>query len=256
MPFQGTVVNAAAVIGGSLLGLFLGKKVSRPMQELLLAALGLSALLIGAQLALETGHLKLVIVSLIVGGVAGRLVRLEERLEALGEWLRRVVVRLPRPGVSSSTPAAHSEGGKSSSAGKAFVTASLIFCVGPLTFMGSIADGARGEPDLLYTKSALDGTCSVALTAGMGFGVILAAASVVVVQGTLTLLGLLFHEFITETVLTEVLAVGGLMTVAIGFELLRIKKLPVANFLPALLCAGIGAWLLPVLPGWLAALLR
>ena len=95
MLFQGTVVNAAAVIGGSLLGLFLGKKVSRPMQELLLAALGLSALLIGAQLALQTGHLKLIILSLIVGGVAGRLLRLEELLEALGEWLRRVVARVP-----------------------------------------------------------------------------------------------------------------------------------------------------------------
>ncbi len=256
MLFQGTVVNAVAVIGGSLLGLFLGKKVSRPMQELLLAALGLSALLIGAQLALQTGHLKLVILSLIVGGVAGRLVRLEELLEGLGEWLRRVVARVPGLGASLGARPTQGEGGKSFSVGKAFVTASLIFCVGPLTFMGSIADGARGEPDLLYTKSALDGTCSVALTAGMGFGVILAAASVVVVQGTLTLLGFLFHEFITETVLTEVLAVGGLLTVAIGFELLRIKKLPVANFLPALLCAGIGAWLLPVLPAWTAALLK
>ena len=124
------------------------------------------------------------------------------------------------------------------------MTASLIFCIGPLTIMGSIKDGALGDPGLLYTKSALDGPCSVALTAGMGFGVIFAAVSVLVVQGTLTLVGAYFHEFITQPVLTEVLAVGGLLTLGIGFELLRIKKLPVANFLPALAFAGVGAWLL------------
>lgn len=264
MLFQGTIVNAAAVVAGSLLGMRLGKKVSRPMQELLLTALGLSALLIGAQLALRTEHLTLVIASLILGGLLGRLLRLEHRLEAFGEWLREVTARLPglrgleakapavdgeAPPLSTSQAPAGPPGGaesqqQRSGVGRAFVTASLIFCIGPLTIMGSIKDGARGEPDLLYTKSALDGTCSVALTAGMGPGVIFAAVSIVVVQGTLTLAGYFGQTFITDTVLTEVLAAGGLLTVAIGFELLGIKRLPVAEFLPALLLAGVGAWLL------------
>jgi len=244
MLFQGTLVNAAAVVVGSLAGIVLAKKLSERLQELVLAALGLAALLIGAQLALKTQRMPLCIGSLIAGGVVGHLLGIEGLLEALGEWLRKLVARAP--GVSGALPTGSPVGeSRRFSVGEAFVTASLIFCIGPLTIMGSLKDGALGDPGLLYTKSALDGPCSVALAAGMGFGVIFAAVSILVVQGTLTLLGAGFQQFITEAVLREVLAVGGLLTLAIGFELLRIKKLPVANFLPALLFAGVGAWLLP-----------
>ncbi len=247
MLFQGTLVNAVAVIAGSLLGLFLGRRISQSLQDLLLAALGLSALLIGADLALKTEHIPLVICSLILGGVVGHLLGIEQVLEALGEWLKKLAVRVP--GFSRTLPPGSRASGEQRrfSAGKAFVTASLIFCVGPLTIMGSLEDGALGDPRLLYVKSALDGPCSMVLTAGMGFGVILSAASVLVVQGTLTLVGRVFQEFLTGSIRTEVLAVGGLLTVAIGFELLKIKKLPVANFLPAMVFAGVGAWLLSLI---------
>ena len=243
MLFQGTLVNAGAVIVGSLVGLLLRQKLSLKLQELLLGALGLSAILIGADLALKTEHMPLVIGSLVVGGVVGHVLGIERMLEAFGEGLKKLVARIPAFShtlPSESAPAERTE----FSVGKAFVTASLVFCIGPLTIMGSLNDGARGDPGLLYTKSALDGPCAMVLTAGMGFGVIFSVVSVVTVQGTLTLVGRFFQEFLTEAMRTEVLAVGGLVTLAIGFELLRIKKLPTANFLPALFFAGLGAWLL------------
>jgi len=252
MLFQGTVVNAGAVIAGSLLGVFLRRKLSAGLQELLLGALGLSAILIGADLALKTKHMPLVISSLVAGGVLGHVLGIERMLEALGEWLKKLVAHVP--GFSGALPSGLPPTGSAPkgpgltraefSVGKAFVTASLVFCIGPLTIMGSLNDGARGDPALLYTKSALDGPCSMVLTAGMGFGVIFSVVSIVTVQGTLTLAGRFFQGFLTEAVRTEVLAAGGLVTLAIGFELLRIRKLPTANFLPALFFAGLGAWLL------------
>jgi uncharacterized membrane protein YqgA involved in biofilm formation len=243
MLFQGTVVNVAAVLVGSTVGVVLGRKISAAVQELLLGALGLSSLLIGASLALKTEHMPLVIGSLILGGVVGHLLRIEALLEAFGEGLKRLVA--PGAAVRAAAPAGSlPTEGAGFSVGKAFVTASLIFCVGPLTIMGSLQDGALGDPTLLYTKSALDGPCSMVLTAGMGFGVVFSAVSVLAVQGSLTLVGRFFQDFLSGPIQTEVLAAGGLLTIAIGLELLRLKKLPTANFLPALLFAGVGAWLL------------
>jgi uncharacterized membrane protein YqgA involved in biofilm formation len=243
MLFQGTLVNVAAVLVGSTAGILLGRKISAAVQELRLGALGLSSLVIGAELALGTHRMWLVIASLILGGLVGHLLRIEALLEAFGEWLKRLVA--PGAGVRPAASAGSSPAeGAGFSVGKAFVTASLIFCVGPLTIMGSLQDGAAGDPTLLYMKSALDGPCSMVLTAGMGFGVVFSAASVLTVQGSLTLVGRFFQEFLTQPIRTEVLAAGGLLTIAIGLELLRIKKLPTANFLPALLFAGVGAWLL------------
>jgi len=251
MLFQGTLVNVVAVVAGSTAGVLLGRKISRAVQELLLGALGLSSLLIGVKLALGTQNMPLVIASLILGGVVGHLLRIEQLLESFGEWLKSLVARVPGLRVTGpvDSPTAEGVSGGEFSVGKAFVTASLIFCVGPLTIMGSLQDGALGDPTLLYIKSALDGPCSMVLTAGMGFGVVFSAVSVVTVQGSLTLVGRFFQAFLTEPIQTEVLAAGGLLTVAIGLELLRIKKLPTANFLPALLFAGVGAWFLTWLRG-------
>ena len=228
--------------------MLLGRKISRALQELLLGALGLSSLLIGIRLAVETRHMPLVIGSLILGGVVGHLLRIEQLLESFGEWLKRLVAHVPGFRVMAPAGSPPTEGA-GFSVGKAFVTASLIFCVGPLTIMGSLQDGAAGDPTLLYTKSALDGPCSMVLTAGMGFGVVFSVVSVLTVQGSLTLVGRFFQDFLAQPIQTEVLAAGGLLTIAIGLELLRIKKLPTANFLPALLFAGVGAWLLAWLRG-------
>jgi uncharacterized membrane protein YqgA involved in biofilm formation len=242
MLFQGTLVNVAAVLVGSTVGVLLGRRISATVQELLLGALGLSSLVIGAKLALATQNMPLVIASLILGGVVGHVLRIEQLLEAFGEWLKGLVAPVAAGPAAAADGTATAEGA-GFSAGKAFVTASLIFCVGPLTIMGSLQDGAAGDPTLLYTKSALDGPCSMVLTAGMGFGVVFSVVSVLTVQGSLTLVGRFFQDFLTQPIQTEVLAAGGLLTIAIGLELLRIKKLPTANFLPALLFAGVGAWL-------------
>jgi len=144
MLFQGTVVNVAAVLVGSTVGVVLGRKISAAVQELLLGALGLSSLLIGASLALKTEHMPLVIGSLILGGVVGHLLRIEALLEAFGEGLKRLVA--PGAAVRAAAPAGSlPTEGAGFSVGKAFVTASLIFCVGPLTIMGSLQDGALGD---------------------------------------------------------------------------------------------------------------
>jgi uncharacterized membrane protein YqgA involved in biofilm formation len=213
---RGTLVNTAAVILGTGLGLAVGGRLSDRMQRIITTGLGLATLLIGTQMALKSQNLLVVIASLVLGGLLGEWLDLESRLERMGERLRRVA------GSGSGTFVA------------GFVTASLVFCVGPMTIVGSIQEGLGAGPELLYTKALLDGAASVAFASGLGIGVGFAAVTVLVLQGGLTLFGGQLAILLRPDVLAEMAATGGLLIVAIGFLLLEIKRLPVANLLPAL----------------------
>jgi uncharacterized protein len=213
---RGTLVNTAAVIVGTGLGLAVGGRLSDRMQRIITTGLGLATLLIGTQMALKSQNLLVVIASLVLGGLLGEWLDLESRLERMGERLRRVA------GSGSGTFVA------------GFVTASLVFCVGPMTIVGSIQEGLGAGPELLYTKALLDGAASVAFASGLGIGVGFAAVTVLVLQGGLTLFGGQLAILLRPDVLAEMTATGGLLIVAIGFLLLEIKRLPVANLLPAL----------------------
>ena len=213
---RGTLVNVVAVLVGSAIGLAIGNRLSQRLREIMTTGLGLCTLLIGAQMALKVQNPLVVIASMVIGGVVGELLGIEEALERAGEWLRSWA----RSGSGTFVTG--------------YVTASLVFCVGPMTLLGSIQEGLTGNPDIIYTKAMLDGVASVAFASSLGIGVSFAAITVLVFQGALTLLGAQLAFLLRPEILNEVTAVGGLLILAIGLLLLEVKRLRVANLLPAL----------------------
>jgi hypothetical protein len=205
-----------AVLVGSGIGLAVGNRLSQRLREIMTTGLGLSTLLIGVQMVLKVQSPLVVIASMVIGGVTGELLGIEEALERAGEWLRSRA----RSGSGTFVTG--------------YVTASLVFCVGPMTLLGSIQEGLTGNPDIIYTKAMLDGAASVAFASSLGVGVGFAAITVLVFQGALTLLGAQLAFLLRPEILNEVTATGGLLILAIGLLLLEVKRLRVANLLPAL----------------------
>ena len=216
---RGTLVNTAAVLAGSGIGLLAGARLPDRLQRIITTGLGLATLLIGLQMAFRVENLLVVIASLVVGGVCGEWMNLEGGLERMGARLQDLARS------------------RSSTFVTGFVTASLVFCVGPMTVVGAIQEGTGGSPTLLYTKSLLDGAASVAFASSLGVGVSCAALTVLVYQSLLTLLGRELAFLLRAEMVNELTATGGLLIVAIGLRLLDIKQLPVANLLPALAVA-------------------
>jgi uncharacterized protein len=218
MIMQGTAVNAAAILIGSILGLRTGHLFSSRVRNTVMSGLGLAVLLIGVQLALKSREPMIVIGSLIGGGLIGELLRIEARLEAFGAFL----------GSRFKGSGQLAEG---------FVTASLLYCVGAMAIMGALQDGLGARPDILYAKSALDGIASVALASTLGIGVLFSALPLLIYQGAITLGASFAQQLLTAGVVQEMNAVGGLLIVAISLDLLGIKRLPVGNLLPAVFLA-------------------
>ena len=213
---RGTIVNAAAILIGSGIGLVAGSRLPERFQRIITTGLGLSTLLIGMQMALKAQNVLVVIASMVVGGLVGEWLDIEGALERIAERLKTWA----RSGSGTFVAG--------------YVTASLIFCVGPMTIVGSIQEGIGQGAELLYTKSLLDGFASVAFASSLGIGVSFASLTVVVFQGALTLLGAKLTFLLRPEVLSELSATGGLLILAIGFLLLDLKRLRVANLLPAL----------------------
>jgi hypothetical protein len=212
-------VNAAAILISSGIGLAAGSRLPERFQRTVTTSLGLATLLIGVQMALEADSVLVVIAGLVVGGVMGEWLDIAGALERIGDRLK----------VWARSGAATLATG--------YVTASLVFCVGPMTVVRAIQEGTGGPADLLCAKSLRDGAASVAFASGLGVGVRCAAVTVIAVQGALTLLGARLAFLLRPDVLRELTATGGLVIVAIGFLLLDIKRLRVANLLPALVVA-------------------
>lgn len=218
MMLQGTAVNVAAIIVGALIGRWAGGYLSERMRQTLMVGLGLSVLLIGLQLALQSQQLMVVIGSLILGGLIGEVLGIEKRLEAFGVGLQK---RFTGMGTIA----------------EGFVTASLLYCVGAMAIMGALQDGMGGKPTILYAKAVLDGVAAVALTSTLGIGVLFSIIPLALYQGSITLAADLATSVLTETVIVEMNAVGGLLIVAIAIDLMGIKRLPVGNLLPAVFVA-------------------
>lgn len=236
----GTVVNVGTIIVGSGLGLLVGHKLAQRTRSLITDALGLVTLLIAADAAMEVSDrvltgavgtsapLLIVLGSLVLGGLLGSILRIEDRLESFGSWLQR---KLANDDVDSE----HSDASRRFVEG--FVTSSLVFCVGPLTILGSISDGLGDGADQLFLKAMLDGFASLAFAASFGIGVMASALSVGVVQGFLTALGFALGAFVPEPNLIALTATGGLVLVGVALRLLKMKSMPVGDLLPALLIA-------------------
>lgn len=229
----GTVLNVSTILLGGCVGLLLGKRLPEAMRQTVTGGLGLVVALLGLQMALTTRNIIIVMFSVLLGGVLGEWMELEQRLNRLGDWLQS---RLTGQG---------SDHGRVS---EGFVTASLVFCVGPMALIGPIQDGLLGEYRLLAIKSLLDGFAAMAFSAALGWGVLLSAGSILLYQGGISVVAMLLAGIAMGGIdaslpeVVELTATGGVLTVAIGLKLLDIKPLRVANYLPALALAPAIAW--------------
>jgi len=219
----GTWINVGAVVLGWLAGSLVGRRVPERYHRLVTAAIGLVTLVLGVRLAVRTEDLLLLLLAVLIGGLLGTALRIEERLRSFGGALKRRFPRLSRGSVS-----------------EAFVTASLLYCVGPMTILGALRDGIYGDWSLLGLKAIMDGISSIVLTAGLGPGVVFSAFVVLIYQGSISLAarwlvgGAPLTAFEASPILREVDAAGGLILIALALRLLELRDLRAGNFLPAL----------------------
>jgi hypothetical protein len=236
----GTITNVAAVLAGTVIGALAGKRFPESVRGTVLATLGLATAAIGVRELLPTDEFPLVLGAVLVGAVLGELMRIEAGLHRLGAFLQRrfaqaipVDVEVPE----TARPVSHS-----SRFAEGFVVASLVFCVGPLTIVGSIQDGL-GDAELLLLKSALDGFAAIAFAAVYGWGVAASAATVAVIQGGIALAAGTLDGLLTDPMLDGLGAAGGILLLGISLRLLDLKQVRVANMLPAVVLA-------PLFVGW------
>lgn len=244
MPGIGVVVNIAAVLVGSAIGLVFGRVIGERFRTIAFSAIGLAVMIIGVTISIgglsdlgktELGdYAALVLVgALVVGSLLGEAMRIEYWLERFGKWLQAWAYRMPL----LSPGKADQPGEKGHTLVEGFVTASLLYCTGAMTVLGSLQDGL-GDPTLLYLKSLLDGVASIALATTLGAGVGLSVIPILLLQGGIALGASAVEPFITPAVIASIEAVGGTLILAIGLDLTGIKRLPVGNMLPAVFLAA------------------
>ncbi len=214
----GTFVNVIAVIAGSLLGMLLRKGLSQQLRNTLTTGMGLCVMLIGLKGALGTANEMLVILSVVIGSCLGVALKIEKRLDGLGTRLEK----------------RFAAGDGESNFGKGFVTASLMYCVGAMAIVGSMDSGLRGDHSTLFAKSILDGVSSIILASTMGLGVMLSSVAVLIYQGSIALLAQVVAPLLTEYAIQEMSAVGGVLILGIGLNMIRKEHIPVGNMLPAM----------------------
>ncbi|WP_284140657.1 MULTISPECIES: DUF554 domain-containing protein [unclassified Virgibacillus] len=226
MVLYGTLVNAAFIIIGSLLGLFF-TKIPEKYKQTVMHGIGLTVILIGMQMAFATDSIIIVLISLLTGALLGEFLQVEEGLNRLGTWI----------GSKFTTK------NQNITVTQGFVTASLIFVIGAMAVIGALDSGLRGDHEVLITKGVIDGFTALVLTTTLGFGVIFSVIPVVLYQGGIALLATQIESWFPETFLNglivELTAVGGLLIVAIGLNLLKIVSIRVGNLLPSILTVGL-----------------
>lgn len=213
----GTIVNTIAVIVGSLIGVMLHKNFPDRVKAIVFQGIGLATLVLGMQMAFEVQNLLILIFSILIGGIIGELINVEMYFERFADWLKRKVKI------------------KDDKFSDGFITATLIYCIGSMAVIGSLNEGLRGDRTLLFTKSILDGFTSVALASTYGIGVLFSAIPLLIYQGGLTVMARYFQSLFSDVILAELTAVGGVLILGIGINLLEIKKVKLMNLLPALL---------------------
>lgn len=211
----GVIVNTGAIILGGVIGLLLKKGLSESIKNIVITAIGLSTIVIGIGSAILSENILLLILSLVSGGIIGTLLQIDNRLERFGKNIEEKY--------------ASEEGGFA----KGFVLATLIYCIGAMAIVGSIEAGVEGDNTTLYIKSILDGVTAIIFTASLGYGVIFSSIPVLIYQGAIVLLGIQIEPLLTEEIINEMSAVGGVLILGIGLNLLDIKKIPLGDLLPA-----------------------
>lgn len=212
----GTLVNVVLVLIGGFVGLFLKKGISKRFSDLIMHAIALVTMVIGINFATASENMLIVIISLVVGALIGEGINIDKRLNQLGDLIKSKV---------------KSESGN---VGEGFVTATLLFCVGSMAIMGALDSGLRGDHTVLYTKAIMDGISALIFASSMGIGVILSAMPILLYQGSITLLSGFIQPYLTQSMMTEMNGVGGILLIGLGISILGIKEIKVSNLLPAL----------------------
>ena len=216
----GTLINCAAIILGSTFGLLLRRGMKDAIAKTVMQGVGMSVILIGVTGAIETSNTLLVILSMVIGGAVGAWINIDAKMNQLGAWAQK---KLTRSDDESNTFA------------KGFVTASLVYCVGAMAVVGALDSGIRGDHSTLIAKAALDGITAIIFSSSLGIGVMLSAVPVLIYQGAIALLGNAIAPLLSDVVVQEMSAVGGLLIMGIGVNMLLEKDIKVANLLPAIL---------------------
>lgn len=220
----GTWINIAAILAGGLIGLLINKKIPKRFNDIVFQAIGLFTLFLGLYLSFKTENMLILVFSLILGGLSGEWLRLEEKVE---KWTNRLRFK------GLDTGSRFTEG---------LITAFLLFCIGSMTILGAIEEGMGNKPELLITKSIMDGFSSIALSSALGIGVLFSVVPLLLYQGSLTMLAAYAGEFFSDSIINELTACGGLLLLALGLKILEIKQIKVLNLLPALIFAVLLAY--------------
>lgn len=212
----GSLVNACAIIGGSLIGCILQSRFPERIRSIVFQGLGLCVLLIGVQMALKVQNILIVIFAVLLGGISGEWLRLDTLLERMGNRFKKLV---------RSKNASFTDG---------LVTTSLLFCIGAMAIVGSLEEGIRGDTTILYTKSILDGFAAIAFAATYGTGVIFSFIPVLLYQGAITLGASFFQQYFSDLMIAQITGCGGLLIIGIAINLLELTEIRLANLLPSL----------------------
>nr|WP_321452170.1 DUF554 domain-containing protein [uncultured Carboxylicivirga sp.] len=225
MILQGTIVNIVAVLIGSSIGLIVGSKLPQRIVKTVFQAIGLFTLVIGIMMALKGSEMLVIVFSLIVGTIVGELLYIDKNVERLSAKVKKVL-KIGNPHFSEG-----------------LVTSFLLFCMGAMTILGAIDEGLGNGSDILYTKSMMDGFSSMALASVMGIGVAFSIIPMLLYQGGITLLAYWLGDFITQQIVTELTAVGGILLIGLGINILEIKQIKVMNMLPSLVLVILFTWM-------------
>lgn len=227
----GTLLNIATVLIGGTIGLLFGSRIPDTLKETVIAGMGLFTGAMGVQMFLNTENPLIVLGALLIGTLLGEWWRIEDGLHRLGEFLERRFSREEDDGSNKFV--------------RGFLTASLLFCVGPMTILGSIQDGLTGDYSLLAVKSVLDGFASMAFASTLGVGVLFSTIIILLYQGGVSLLAAQFDALVTPSMMNELTATGGVILLGLAISsLLEIKKIRVGNMLPALIIAPLIVWVI------------
>ena len=214
---EGTLINAGAVILGSIAGLIIHSRLPKNIVNIVFQGIGLFTLFLGINMATKSSNFLIMIFGIVIGSIIGELLDIDKSVNRFGEWLKKRV---------KSKNDKFSEG---------FVTSFLLFCMGSMTILGAFEEGLGGEPNLLLAKSVLDMFGSIILSASLGIGVIFSVIPLVIYQGGLTLFAGSLTGFLTDPIINELTAVGGLLLIGLGINILEIKKIKILNMIPSLI---------------------
>ncbi|OLS03476.1 DUF554 domain-containing protein [Tissierella creatinophila] len=213
----GSIVNVLAIITGSLLGYFMRNGIKEEYKATIIDGLALSVLIMGIMSTMKTENFLLVITSVVIGSIVGEIIGIEKKLDRIGFKLQQRF------------------GKGDSNFSKGFITATLVFCIGAMSIVGSIEAGLTGNYKTLFAKSVIDGVTSIIFASSLGIGVIFSIFPVFIYQGTITILSTILRDVFTPTIINEMSAVGGVLIAGIAINLMGIKKIRVSNMLPALI---------------------